>query len=291
MKSNLFLCAFASDDLNLSVKRFMSQAQKFNAYKEIKIFRQSDLSREINNRIKNIIKMKGRYLFGFEIWKQFIINEYISSIPENSILHYCDIGCHINLKGLKRFEEYILLVEKYDALVFDYSDPPEKFKNLNYKFQLYKEYEYTKGDVFRYFNIDNKSNIYNSPQIWAGSFFLKKCKLSMDILKTWGEACKKIELLDNSESLTKNHSDFKGMRGSQGIFSIICKLKNVKKVTASECEWAEGTDESGRKWDHLKYYPIWAKRDLKYGIFKRFINRQRKNIKRKINYFKSLKKS
>ena len=141
-----------------------------------------------------------------------------------------------NLKGLKRFEEYILLVEKYDALVFDYSDPPEKFKNLNYKFQLYKEYEYTKGDVFRYFNIDNKSNIYNSPQIWAGSFFLKKCKLSMDILKTWGEACKKIELLDNSESLTKNHSDFKGMRGSQGIFSIICKLKssNSKVITGTK---------------------------------------------------------
>ena len=53
MKSNLYLCAFASDDLNLSVKRFMPQAQKFNAYKEIKIFRQSDLSEEINNRIHN----------------------------------------------------------------------------------------------------------------------------------------------------------------------------------------------------------------------------------------------
>ena len=37
--------------------------------------------------------------------------------------------------------------------------------------------------------------------------------------------------------------------------------------------------------DHLNNYPILAKRDLKYGIFKRFFNRQIKNflrIKRKI---------
>ena len=57
MKTKVFLCSFASPDLNLSVKRLMSQAQKFNAYKEIKIFRQLDLSEEINNRINYITSL------------------------------------------------------------------------------------------------------------------------------------------------------------------------------------------------------------------------------------------
>lgn len=282
MKSNLYLCAFASDDLNLSVQRFISQAQSLNVYREIKIFRPSDLSNNIKSRIYNIIKKRGKYLYGFEIWKQFIINQYISKIPKNSILHYCDIGCHFNTKGFKRFKEYILLVNKYNFLVFDYSNPSKKFKKYKYKykFQINKEYNYTKGDVFKYFNVNNKSKIYYSPQIWAGSFFLKNCKLSKEILKIWGDACKKINLLDNSKSKIKNHSDFIGMRGSQGVFSIICKLKKVKKISASECEWAEGLDGSGRKWDHLKEYPIWAKRDLKYNILKRFTNRQKKTITR-----------
>ena len=57
-------------------------------------------------------------------------------------------------------------------------------------------------------------------------------------------------------------------------------LETVKKISASECEWAEDKDGSGRKWDHLKNYPILAKRDLKYGLFKRFLNRQKKTINR-----------
>ena len=61
------------------------------------------------------------------------------------------------------------------------------------------------------------------------------------------------------------------MRGDQSLFSITCKINNVKTISASECEWAEGKDGSGRKWDHLEYYPILAKRDLKYGYLKRFL--------------------
>ena len=52
-------------------------------------------------------------------------------------------------------------------------------------------------------------------------------------------------------------------------------------MSASECEWAE--NEKGRYWDHLKYFPILAKRDKKFNLFKRFYLRQLKNIKRIFN--------
>jgi hypothetical protein len=68
------------------------------------------------------------------------------------------------------------------------------------------------------------------------------------------------------------------MRGCQSIFSIICKLNNVKKLSATECDWAENNEK--RIWDHLNKYPILAKRDKQFGIFKRFLNRQRKTLNR-----------
>lgn len=289
METNIYLCAFASDDLNRSVDRFRAQATSFNIYKKIKIYRPSDLNKNISQRINKIIKEKGRYLYGHEIWKHYIINKLYKSLPNNSIIHYCDIGCHLNNLGIRRFNQYIHITKKYDCLVFDYSEPPKKIKKFNYKFQINKEYNYTKGDVFKYFRVNNKSKIYNSPQIWAGSFFLKKSNKAKKILEIWGRACKKIYLLDNSPSQEKNHSEFIGMRGSQGVFSIICKKMNVKKISASECEWAEHKDGSGRKWNHLKKYPILAKRDLQYGLFKRFLNRQKKTINRLKNKLQILK--
>ena len=97
------------------------------------------------------------------------------------------------------------------------------------------------------------------------------------------EANKYIELLDDSESKYKNHEKFVGMRGCQSIFSIICKQNKVYSISASECEWAEF--EGGRRWDHLKNYPLLAKRDKKYNILKRFFNRQKKSLKRFLKKF------
>ena len=68
------------------------------------------------------------------------------------------------------------------------------------------------------------------------------------------------------------------MRGYQSVFSILSKLNNSYKYSASECEWAEYNNQ--RVWDHIYNYPILAKRDKQFNIFKRFINRQIKTFNR-----------
>ena len=68
------------------------------------------------------------------------------------------------------------------------------------------------------------------------------------------------------------------MRGCQSVFSILSKLNNSYKFSASECEWAEYNNQ--RVWDHIDNYPILAKRDKQFNIFKRFINRQIKTFNR-----------
>ena len=284
-KLNLYLCSFASSDLDLSVNRFFNQASELSVYNGIKIYRPKDLSENLKKRISNLFKVggKNRY-YGFDVWRPEIISGCLDSIPENSILQYSDIGNHLNKNGILRLKDYVSITEKNNMTVFEYGDPPENMKKYNYKFIKYMEYEYTKGDVIKYFNLNHDSEIYNSPLIWGGAFFIKKSKFSKNFLNQWHEANQHTELLDDSISKFKYHEKFVGMRGCQSIFSIICKLNKVNKISASECDCGES--EGGRKWDHLKYYPILAKRDKKYNIFKRFLNRQNKTLKRILKKFK-----
>ena len=65
------------------------------------------------------------------------------------------------------------------------------------------------------------------------------------------------------------------------IFSILCKKNFAKSLSAYEFDWAEKNNI--RTWEHNLNNPFLAKRDLKYNIFKRFFNRQKKNINRLLN--------
>jgi hypothetical protein len=284
VKIKVYLCSFASPDLDLSVKRFINQASDLNFYKDIKVFRKKDLSDKMQERISYLLKIGKRRLYGFAVWKPDIIINYLNSLPNNSLLQYSDIGCHFNKDGINRLNYYISMTDENKMLTFEYSNPPKEIIKFNYKFQKYKEYEFTKGDLIKYFGLDFRSEIINSAHIWSGTFFMKKCDFTFKILQSWKEVTKYIDLIDDSRSKSINHKKFIENRWDQSAFSIICKLNKVYRISASECEWAEFDDK--RKWDHLKNYPILARRDKKYNILKRFFNRQTKNLKR---FFKTFK--
>ena len=277
MKNNIYLCAFVSDDLNLSAKRFLKQSSYFYNKENTKLFYKEDLPPETYNKIKDIVKTVNR-AYGFGIWKPQIVLDYFNKIPDNSILQYADIGCHFNYKGLNRFNEYLELTNRHSMLTFKYDGSNEKFKNKEYSFQKYFEYEYTKVDLINYLNIEENSKIFNSPQIWSGSFFLKKNDFTLKILENWVDVVQNINLLDKSTFVLNNHPKFLENRWDQSAFSLICKQQNVFSISASECEWAEFNNQ--RIWTHLENYPILAKRDLKRNFIKRFINRQRRTLRR-----------
>jgi hypothetical protein len=61
----------------------------------------------------------------------------------------------------------------------------------------------------------------------------------------------------------------------------LAKKINCDFISAYESEWA--LDERGqRTFDHLDNYPIIARRDKKRNIFLRFIDRQKKNYRRRV---------
>jgi len=276
-KAEIYLCSFASDDLKKSITRFKKQAEEMRVYNDIKVYGFNDLSKSKKIQIEKFIKKKQNRLFGYACWKPEIILSYLKLIPDGAILQYSDIGCHLNLKGLKRLKDYISLSNKNNILGFKYI-VPTKSNYDNFKYQEYFEYQYTKGDVLKYFKIDMNSDIVKSQQFWSGVIFFKNNDFTRNFVYQWSEACKKNYLIDDSESSSVNHKNFKEHRHDQSIFSIIAKLNNIFYLSASECEWAEHKND--KTWDHLRENPILAKRDKKYNIFKRFFSRQKKNFNR-----------
>ncbi len=281
---NLFLCSFASSDLKRSAVRFEEQAINMRIYKKIKIYGYNDLSKEKKIQISNFFKIKQKRLYGYACWKAFVIKKLLDQMPEDSILQYSDIGCHLNSKGLNRLEEYVRLCDKNGILTFQYKKP--NFENFNnFKFQEYYEYQYTKADAWKYLNISDNSEILKTKQIWSGTIFFKNNKFAREILDKWNSLLDINKLIDDSASISKNHKDFIEHRHDQSLFSLICKKRNVYSLSASECEWAEVNNS--RTWDHLINFPIHARRDKRYNFLKRFFNRQKKNLNRMFNYEKN----
>lgn len=272
----IYLCSFASPDLNKSVSRFKDQAKKMNIYREIKVYGFDDLSDNKKKQIEKFRSNNQNRIFGYACWKSEIILDCLNSIPEKAVLQYSDIGCHLNVNGLKRLKEYYILTKENNVLGFQYKKP--NFKDHNLKYQIYYEKEYSKGDLINFLDLDLKDKLIQTEQFWSGTVFFKNNEDSKLFLREWNKICNINHLIDDSESTIKNHDDFIEHRHDQSIFSLLCKLNNVYSLSASEAEWAE--DKNDKTWEHLGFFPIIAKRDKRYNLFKRFINRQKKNIRR-----------
>tara|TARA_Y100000816_G_scaffold291815_1_gene284486 strand:+ start:374 stop:1243 length:870 start_codon:yes stop_codon:yes gene_type:complete len=280
----IHLATFYSSDLERSAIRFKKQALEMNTYDHIHIFNQSDLNDDFKDYIKQLLKNGKKRGYGHWVWQTYIHQVVFSKMSDGDIYHWCDVGCHFNKNGIKRLKDYIKIVSSDNKgfLFFSYKKP-----NLNKEFEQYifpsnYEYQYTKTDLFNHFNLSPNDEIAKSPQVWGGSFFLKKTPFSIDLIKEHYEITRnRYDLIDDDEKkfIEKKHDGFIAHRHSQSVLSILAKKANCEFLSAYESEWA--LDNNGqRTFDHLQDFPIIAKRDKKKNIFRRFFDRQKKTYNR-----------
>ncbi|ADG72782.1 hypothetical protein [Brachyspira murdochii] len=152
----IYLCAFANLDLYPSVLRLKKQAESFNIFDEILIYNEYNLpyDEKFETLLRNkLVPSRG---FGYWCWKPFVVLKTLESMNDNDILLYADIGCHLNIEGMNRFLEYLDIVIDNGSLCFELP---------------YLEKEWTKSDLFNYFNVINDKNITDTFQRAATSFF------------------------------------------------------------------------------------------------------------------------
>lgn len=293
---NIFLCSFGTDDLEIDKNRFLNQALKFNIFKDIYIYNFSDLDEKIRKIISITTNDKQKnkgHNHGYFVWKPHIIKKTLDKIPEDAILLYLDLGCVLNSKGKETLYEYIDYCQKYSCVGFQYRLPNKSIlKKLNYKSQKYYEYNYTKIEVFNYFDISKNHEIYNSEVIWAGGFLLKKNKITKNFIDSWIKAST-IQLL-KTEYKSKKDPELIQSSQDQSIFSILFKKFNFKSLCASEeTEWVltyDADNNPKKSWNHLLHKPIQARRQLTKKL--NFLTKIKFYLLSKLNkfrYFKNLK--
>lgn len=281
----IILFAFGSNDLSRSAKRLKKQAENTNYYDDIRILNPTNFDQKMQKMFEAIISKRKNRGYGYWFWKPLFLKKILNEIKNGDIIHYVDIGCHLQNKNY-RFYEYLdfLIDEDNWILPFQYFSNTSSFSK-EISFSQRQEYKYSKADLLDHFNFLNKKDITHSPQFWAGSFFISNQKESENFLNEWINVFeKKIELIDDSNSEISNFDGFIENRHDQSVFSLLCKKYGIKSLSAYECEWGEKNNK--RTWEHNIDNPILAKRDLRYNIFKRFLNRQIKTYKRyKKKYF------
>ena len=288
----IHLATFYSSDLKRSAERFGYQAKEMNFYDYIHIFNQNDLNDDFKKYVSDLLKMGKKRGFGHWVWQTYIHQIVLSKMNTGDIYHWCDVGCHLNKNGVSRLKDYINIVrkDKNGCLFFSYKKPNLSEKFSKYLFPENLEYEYTKSDLLKYFDLSFDHEIVQTPQVWGGSFFLRKCSNSENLMKKHFEITRyRYDLIDDDESkfVEKSYPGFVAHRHSQSVLSILAKKINCNFLSAYESEWALDENKK-RTYNHLDDFPIIARRDKKKNIFLRFIDRQKKNFRRKQNKLKNI---
>lgn len=180
--------------------------------------------------------------FGYWTWKPYIIRRTLDKMKEGDILLYCDGGCTLNCNGIKRFREYIEMINNSNNGILTFE------QGLLAK-------DYTKADLFSYLGVLEDISFTHTNQANAGSILLKKCKNAAQCVDEWFYVTDNhYDLIDDSPSKIPNFSGFAGHRHDQSVWDILSRKYGAIRISDKECY------SINEDWDKLIEYPIWFTR-------------------------------
>jgi FkbM family methyltransferase len=279
-RKKVLLLSFATSDLIRSVERFKKQAIDSQYYDQVHIASPDDLQIKYKKKINQLISKQKKRGYAYWYWKPLILLDIFKRMKDDDIVQYMDIGFHINKNASSRFYKYLNLLKKNDRWLLAFQYKPIKYKiSSEFLFPEREEFKYTKADLFDYYKKLNDKKVTHTPQFSAGNFFIKKTENAKIFLNKWLEIYeKRFDLIDDTPSKINNFQNFIENRHDQSVFSILCKINFIKSLSAYEYDWVEKNNK--KTWEHINDFPFFARRDLQYSIFKRFLKRQIKNMKR-----------
>lgn len=247
-----YFLSFADSRFCGDLIRIKRQALDMGIFDGIFICDENSFDREFCYKFRENLKMGSRG-FGYWVWKPYITGKIFDLLEDGDILCYCDVGCHLNLGGKRRFLEYFQMLESSQKHLLAFQSP--EGKGL-------EEGVWTKGDLLDYFNVRGDNSILHSPQIVATTFLAKKDRSILDFLSKWLEVYyKDFSLATDAPSRSENLPEFREHRHDQSIFSILIKKTNYALLISHSENYPENRIGGKPNWDSMASYPIWAMRD------------------------------
>jgi len=263
------LLTFASSSMRRSADRLAEQAKALGFYDAIYSCSEVNLSPDFRAKHKDAL-IEGTRGYGYWCWKPQIIYQTLDGMSEGDILQYTDAGCHLNPKGIARLKEYFELARnsKKGILAFQLRDPSPPLLKPSVGALNLPDCQWIKGDLLDYFAVRDRKDITATQTIGAGIIFIRKCQESVALIEKWRSVIETdFSLIDDTRSRSENLPGFREHRHDQAIFSIICKLEAIETISAYEY-WYPSQVGAGPDWKILKAYPVHAKRDKDFGMWR-----------------------
>ena len=239
----IIFLSFADTRYHTSLERLKVEVDSF-PFTDKYFLTENDIPEDFR---KSLNYKKYRRGFGYWKWKSFIVKSQLENMDIGDILFYSDAGIHWNIKGLRRFYNYIdLITNNNNGDILAFQEP-------------FIEKDWTKGDLLNYLDSYNDLNIVSTWQLWGGVFAIRKSEESMQAIGKWYDLCKnKFYLITDKESATPNLYGFIEHRHDQSAFSVI-----IKHYNHIEIPWTETNVLKKEDWSKMNYYPIHARRTIK----------------------------
>ena len=240
---NIYLCSFADSRMKNPFIRLKKQADEMGVFKEVFFYNEKNLDKDFIKKFKKQLVPYSRG-FGYWCWKPQIILQSLNKIEEGDILLYMDSGSYLNAQGLKKFWEYIDIVKNSRTGLLAFQTP-------------YPQKDYTKADLFQFFNVYDNTEFIDEKIIEAGHIFIRKCNISIHLIQEWINVFSNdFNLISDAPSKIKNYDSFKDHRHDQSIFSILAKKYNIELIDV--------TETYSENWETMTKFPLLTKRDRKH---------------------------
>lgn len=160
---------------------------------------------------------------GYWLWKPYIIDAALSSLPDGEVLFYVDADQRFT-RPVKEACARALAHQR----IFFRQLPPQ-----------YPEQHWTKADAFYYFGVLGEVGIRTTPQFEANRLILAAGPETRRFVRAWLAACCAGALITDEPGRIDNFSGFREHRHDQSMFSLGAKTAGLRSFDWSEAFWRE----------------------------------------------------
>lgn len=268
------LLTFGDGRLAPALRRFRRQARDMRAYDRVISAGPADLETTFRRRYADVLRPEVRG-FGYFCWKPQLIQQVLASLAPGDLLHYCDVGCHLNPAGRERLAEYFRIVAETAGgiLAFRASPLPESFGPLAgaNPFPDWVNAAWCKADTYAAFGLERDAAFLEGPIAVATTAFFRVSPESRSVVQAWRRAfMDDFTLIDDTPSRIPNAPSFIEHRHDQSLLSCLVYRHGLATLSNGEIELPRSGLGRG-DWTVLGRYPIHARRDKQVSRVSRLL--------------------
>ena len=219
IKRKIYFCTYAdSKKYDISAKHLIKMTKKSGLFSSSVIYTQNDLDVEFKQRFSETLSQSRGG--GYWLWKHHVIEKELKKAKENDFIVYSDAGSSFNYHAVKRFNEYIEMLNNSDYGTF-------RIEGLKSHLEKY----YTKKEIFDYFDLEPEGSQGNTVQYMGGHLIFQKNDHTYEFLKELRKIIEyKVEFITDFHNKEIQIEEFIENRHDQSLMSIISKLVGTASV-------------------------------------------------------------